>query len=383
MAMVLLFGAGLMVRTIARLNAVDLGFQPDGVVRASLLLSDALYADSATRRDVMQRIVEGIARVDGVRGAAAVFPAPFDGSYRFPVLAEGTTFTEENAPPATVFTISGDYLATMNIPLRAGRRLSALDDARASRVVMISESLARRIAPGGNALGRRIRVRVPFLPSFNDVDDRPWRTVVGIVGDTRKDFDPNPPADVYVPYSQNPRAYQSLVIRTDGDRGAVLEAVRRATDAVDPNLALFGIESVDDVITARSGQQRGLSALLAGFAIFSLALSAMALFASLSFAVTQRKAELAVRLAIGAPRSSILRMVVGETVVVVGVGVAVGAVASLAVGRLLSNQVYGVATTDRSTLVGISILLIATAIAAAATPSLRALRTDPAGALRD
>jgi len=188
---------------------------------------------------------------------------------------------------------------------------------------------------------------------------------------------------VYVPYAQHPRPYQSLVIRTDGDRGAILEAVRRATDAVDPNLALFGVEPVDDVIAAQSGQQRGLSAMLAGFASFALALSAMALFASLSFAVTQRRTELAVRLAMGATRPSILRLVVGETAVVVAAGVGVGAVASLALGRLLSNQVYGIATNDRSTLLGISVLLIATAIAASAAPSLRALRTDPAGALRE
>ena len=231
-------------------------------------------------------------------------------------------------------------------------------------------------------IGRRIRVRVPYLASFDDHDERPWRTVVGVVNDTRKDFENTVP-DVYVPYAQNPRSFQSLVIRAQGDESAIIEPVRRAIARVDPALALFDVTPLSDVIASYGAQRRGLSVLLGSFATFALCLSALALYASLTYTVMQRRSELAVRIAVGANSRSILGLVVTEGLLTAMAGVAVGVLASLALGRVLENQLYGIGPTDPGTLATISLVLVVAAIAACLVPGIRAARTDPALALRE
>jgi predicted permease len=382
-AMVLLFGAGLMFRTIARMGAIELGFRVDGVITGSMLLPDISYPDSAAKRQVIERVLAGVTKADGVRSAAAVYPAPFQGAWRFPVIGEGSGLDERSAPQSMVFTVSSEYFETMEVRLRDGRTFRATDDHAAPLVVVISEALARRLSPSGSVIGRRIRVRVPYLASFDDVDGRPWRTVIGVVTDTEKDFEPNASPDVYVPYAQNPRARLSLVVRTDRPERTMFEPVRRAVASVDPALALSGIETMRDVIVSQGGQRRGLTVLLGVFATFALGLSALALYASLSYAVVQRRSELAVRMAVGASASSILRLIVGDGLATVAVGVVGGVVASLALGRVLEDQVYGVGTSDPATLVSISLVLTLAAVAASIVPGLRATRTDPALALRE
>ena len=382
-AMVLLFGAGLMFRTIARMQALELGFRTDGVVAGNLLLPTSRYADSAAKRLLMDRVLTQLEATEGVRSAAVTYPIPFGTAWHFPVLVEGANVDEELAPQTHVFTVSPRYFETMDIPLRAGRTFRATDDHASPLVVVISEALARRVAPGGDAIGRRIRVRVPHNPSFNDDDQRPWRTVIGIVGDTEKEFAPNAPPDVYVPYAQNPRSALSLVVRTDRPEGMLADPIRHAVSTVDPALAMSGLESMTEIVADSGGQRRGLSVLLGAFAIFAVGLSALALYASLSYTVVQRRAELAVRMALGARAGAILRLVAVEGVWTAGVGIVLGATASLALGRVLRNQVYGVATTDPATLISISVVLTLAVVAACVAPALRAVRTDPALVLRE
>ena len=381
-AMVLLFGAGLMFRTIARMNAIELGFRVDGAMKASMLLPQARYPDSLARRQLMDRVLEKVAATPGVHGAAAAYPYPFQGGFRFPVIAEASGLDDESAPRSSVTTVSTAYFATMDVRLRAGRTFRATDDSEAPLVAVISEGLARRISPNGDVVGRRIRVRVPHLASFDDRDERPWRTVIGVVTDTEKDFTPTTQPDVYVPYAQNPRAFMSIVVHSDRPEATMVEPIRRAVASVDPSLALFDVASMRDVIAARGGQRPGLTVLLGVFAAFALGLSALALYASLSYTVVQRRSELAVRMAVGASTRSILRLVVAEGLVTTAVGVVGGAVASLSLGRVLDNQVYGVGTGDPATLVSISLVLMLAVAAACIVPGLRAIRTDPALALR-
>jgi putative ABC transport system permease protein len=302
------------------------------------------------------------------------------------VISDGAASTEESAPKAGVFTVSAGYFATMDVRLRAGRTFRSTDDQASPLVVVISDALARRLSPDAAVIGRRIRIRVPHLSSFDDHDERPWRTIIGVVTDTKDSFAPNAGVDlpdVYVPFAQNPRARQSIVVRTDRAEPVMFEAVRRAVASVDPALAMSGMQTMTELIAGESSQRRGLTALLGAFAVFALGLSALALYASLSYAVVQRRSELAIRMAIGASPRSILRLVVGEGLATAGVGVLGGAIASLALGRVLANQVYGVGTADPATLVAIAIVLTVTAIAACALPGLRATRTDPAFALRE
>jgi putative ABC transport system permease protein len=382
-AMVLLFGAGLMFRTIARMQALELGFRTEGIVTGGLLLPTSRYADSTAKRLLVDRVLARIEATDGVRSAAVVYPLPFGTAWRFPVLTEGAPVDEESAPQTHVFTVGPSYFQTMDIRVRAGRTFRPTDDHASPLVVVISEALASRVAPNGDVLGRRIRVRVPHNPSFNDEDARPWRTVVGVVSDTEKEFAETAPPDVYVPYAQNPRSVVSLVVRTDRPVATLFDPVRNAVSAIDPALAMSGVDSMDEVVASYGGQRRGLSVLLGGFALFALGLSALALYASLSYTVVQRRAELAVRMALGAEGTAILRLVAFEGVWTAGIGVALGAIASLSLGRVLQNQVYGVATTDPVTLMGISVVLTVAVVAACIAPVLRAVKTDPALVLRE
>ncbi|HUQ80934.1 MAG TPA: ADOP family duplicated permease [Gemmatimonadaceae bacterium] len=382
-AMVLLFGAGLMFRTIARMQATEVGFRVDGVFAGSLLLPRARYADSASKRQGMERVLSEVTRTTGIRNAALVFPRPFGSAWRMPVFAEGAATTDETAPKTMVYTVSPSYFATMDLPLRHGRTFTAGDDHVSPLVIVVSEALARRLAPNEDVVGRRVRVRVPYLPSFDDDDKMPLRTIVGVVGDTQKEFAPNGPPDVYVPYAQNPRSMIAMVVRTDAAEATMFEPAKQAVSKVDPALALSGVETLAASIADEGGQRRGLSVLLGVFAAFSLGLSALALYASLSYAVVQRRAELAVRMAVGADARSILRLVVGEGLAVTLAGAVLGAIASLALGRVLANQLYGVATRDPLTLVAISLVLGVAVVAACAVPGMRAVGTDPALALRE
>jgi len=382
-AMVLLFGAGLMFRTIARMHALELGFRVDGVMTGRVLLPLARYPDSSAKRLLVDRLLTRVAETEGVRSVAAVYPIPFGGVWRVPVLLEGSSLDQESAPRTTVYTVSPTYFETMDVRLRAGRTFRATDDHTAPLVVVVSEALARRLAPAGDIIGRRIRVRVPYLASFDDHDELPLRTVIGVVTDTEKEFAANTPPDVYVPYTQNPRSLLSFVVRTDRPEATIFEPVRRVVSSVDPALALYGVESMADVIADEGGQRRGLTVLLGVFAAFALGLSALALYASLSYSVVQRRSELAVRIAVGAGTRAILRLVIAEGLVAAAMGVVVGAAASLALRRVLENQVYGVETGDPATLVSIVLVLTLAVAAACIVPGLRAIRTDPALALRD
>ena len=383
-AMVLLFGAGLMFRSIVKINAVELGFRAEGVVKANILMPFATYPEPTDRRLLLPRILARLDETPGVRSAAAVFPYPFrGGAGQFPVLSEGAPNEENGTPRAGVHTVTPGYFGTMEIPLHAGRDFTPADDHAAPLAIVVSERLARQIEPNGNVLGRRIRVRVPYLPNFTDEDARPWRTIVGVVADARDDFSLDEVGEVYVPYAQNPRSFMNLVVRTRDNEGRIVEPMRRAMLTIDPALTLSGIGPLADVLADETGQRRGLTMLLGGFAVFSLALSALALYASLTYMVVERRPELALRMAIGASAGSILRMILEEGMLTTCIGVFAGAAASLALGRVLASQLYAVAPTDAATLLSISVVLLATVVAACVIPAVRATRIDPALALRE
>jgi ABC-type antimicrobial peptide transport system permease subunit len=207
--------------------------------------------------------------------------------------------------------------------------------------------------------------------------------IVGVVGDTKKEFSAETVPDVYVPYSQNPRSYIGIVARTNGDVAAAVEPVRRGVAAVDPSVAHPDVGSIEDLVAARGGQRRGLLTLLASFGTFALVLAALALYASLSYTVVQRRSELALRVAIGADARSILWLVLGEGLATALIGVVLGGAASLVLGRVLEHQLYGVRPGDPTTLVSIAMVLAAAAAAACAIPAIHASRTNSVLALRE
>jgi putative ABC transport system permease protein len=211
----------------------------------------------------------------------------------------------------------------------------------------------------------------------------PLRTIIGVVADVRKTFLPNESPDVFVPYAQNPRSYISIVVRTDRPDSRMVDSLRRLVAGVDPALALSELEPMSDAIERQGGPRRGLTVLLGGFAAFAMALSALGLYASLAYTVIQRRSEFAIRMAIGASASSIVGVIMREAIATAAIGIAMGVAASLALGRVLTNQVYGIGTGDPLTLVAISVILAMAVLAACVVPGLRAARTDPMLALRE
>jgi putative ABC transport system permease protein len=236
----------------------------------------------------------------------------------------------------------------------------------------VTARLAAQLWPDESPIGRRLRVG----------ENGAWRTVVGVVPDTRKP--PAAPArpDVYVPYAQAPRSFVGILARTQGDPAALAPGIGRALGRVSPLLALSGVEPMETVVAREGARPRALAAILGGFALFALALAALGLYSSLSYVVAHRARELAVRVAVGADARAIIRLVFGEGVPTVVVGLALGTAAGLTGSRVLASQLYGVSATDPGTISAIAILVAATALAAFAAPAWRAARVDPSLALR-
>jgi ABC-type antimicrobial peptide transport system permease subunit len=270
--------------------------------------------------------------------------------------------------------VSAGYFETMEMRVLRGRGIQRIDDERAPPVVVVSDGLARRLSPNGDIIGRRIRM---------GDGENPWRTVIGVVNETRESFTADAMPDVFVPYAQSPSAFLSIVVRTDRDEATLIEPIKRAVASVDAVLAMSEVESMSAVVARQTSSRRGMTALLSVFSGLALGLSVLGLYASLSYMVVQRRPELAVRLAVGADARAILRLVVGEGLLTAAFGVVTGALASLLLGRILQNQVYGVSTTDPLTLGVIALTLGVATIGACAVPGLRAARTDAALALRE
>jgi len=373
-AMVLLFGAGLMLQTVRGMASTDLGFRAEGVLKGIMLLPRTRYPDSTSQRLVVERILGVAQETPGVRSAAVAVPYPFRGTFQSPVSTEGSSLNERSRPIAAVYTVSAGYFETMEMRVLRGRGIQRIDDERAPPVVVVSDGLARRLSPNGDIIGRRIRM---------GDDENPWRTVIGIVNETRESFTADAMPDVFVPYAQSPSAFLSIVVRTDRDEATLIEPIKRAVASVDAVLAMSEVESMTAVVARQTSSRRGMTALLGVFSVLALGLSVLGLYASLSYMVVQRRPELAVRLAVGADARAILRLVVGEGLLTAAFGVVTGAAASLLLGRILQNQVYGVSTTDPLTLAVIALTLGVATIAACAVPGLRAARTDAALALRE
>jgi putative ABC transport system permease protein len=376
LTMVLLVGAGLMARTVIALAAEPLGFRAEGVVKGEMLLPLSVYRDSSARVVGVRRILTSVVATPGVRSAAVASPYPFRPAGPTEVTAEGRPASDPTTPRAMSYTVSPGYFAVMEIPIVAGRGFVERDDARGLPVAIVSQELARRLWPGGSPIGKRLRI------GDGEPDESEWRTVVGVARETREPASGQQHPDVYVLYAQQPRPYLSVLARTAGDPRALGPELQRAVGRVDDVLALAEVEPLADIVGRTGTRPRVLAVLLTSFALFSLGLAALALYSSLSYLVAQRTRELAVRVAVGADARAIRRLVLGEGAPTIGAGVVAGLALSLALGRLLASQLYGVTATDLPTFAAITGLVALAALAAVAGPARRATRVDPAVVLR-
>jgi len=378
-AVVLLAGAGLLVRTFQNLRHVDLGFDPRHVLAFEV---SGMHEDSTAskRHQLTRALLERIGGMPGVEAAAAALMGPLSGhvGWDWPYRADDQSEDEaRHNPPLNLQVVTPEFFPTMKVPLRRGRTFTDRDTKATPHVVVVSQALARRHWPGQDPVGKRVQVPAttpPYAPI--------WLTIVGVVGESRYRDLQAVWLDLYLPHLQSENQLRHMVVRTRGNPSALAAALRQAVRAVDPDLMLAGVTTMDTALdTARGGARFGMQ-LLSGFALTALALAALGTYGVLAFMVAGRTREIGVRMALGARAADVLRLMLGQGLRPVALGLAVGVAGSLALGRALSTLLFGVAPHDALTMAGAAAVLAAAAAVACYFPARRAARLDPAAALR-
>ena len=376
-ALVLLAGAGLMLRSLANLLAVRSGVDPDRVLTVRMTPPLGYGRDSLP--GYYELMVERITALPGVTGAALSDCVPVGGTCNGTVvwLHDRPKAAQGTEPEVGVHWMTPEWPSVMRVPLRSGRLFTDADRLGAPKAVVVNETAARRIWPGEDPIGKPLSVgQGGFWPDT--------AYVVGVIGDVRYDGLTAPQtADVYLPYSQSPRARLTLFVRTAGEPTAMVPAIRRAMAEIAPGVPLFDVRTMDARVADAMAYARFSTTLLALFAIVALALATMGTYGVISFAVAQRTREIGIRVAIGATRSHVMRLVVGQAVLLVIIGAAVGTFAALAGTRVLSALLYDVAPSDPVTFATIVGLLTVSVIAASWIPARRAASVPPTDALRE
>ncbi|HMB52967.1 MAG TPA: FtsX-like permease family protein, partial [Thermoanaerobaculia bacterium] len=382
LALVLTFGAGLLVRSFVQLTAVDTGFSRQGVLTQAVPLLSDEYADPIKARQAYDRMVERVTALPAVEAAAGVLLRPLSGPNGFdaPFTIEGRPAEEQAAYPLlNLEAVTPDYFRAIGIPIHEGRHFARSDDADAPGVVVVSRALAEAHWPGESPVGKRLKWGGPESQS-------PWLEIVGVAGDARYRRMEEVSLDVYVPHTQTTWSLNHLVVRTAGDPLAVAPSVREAIREVDPNLQPMDVATTAQMVSRAVARPRFNAVLLGVFAGLALVLGAVGLYGVLSYIVALRRKEIGIRMALGARPEQAARLALGQALRLTLVGVALGVAASLWLSRaltgLLSDVLFEVAATDVATLVTVPWLLVAVALLAAAAPALRASRVDPGVVLR-
>jgi putative ABC transport system permease protein len=384
LALTLLTGAGLLVKSFARLQSVDPGFDPDRLLTFNLSLPPARYASDTQQTAFFDQVLPALAGVPGVRAVAGTSVMPFSGSWAtrsFEV--EGYQPPPKQPAPWGDFRIvSPGFFETLRIPLRRGRTLADQDRAGAPLVAVVDDELVRRYWPNDDPIGKRITFGPPAGSA--DTSSREWIEVVGVVGHTKHEgLDAENRVQLYVPYRQRPRPFLTVAARTSGDPAEYVNQMRRAVRSIDPDQPIANVRTMDELIGQSVGQRRLSMLLLSLFSGIALVLASIGIYGLMSYSVAQRSRELGVRIALGAARADVLRLVLRQGMSLALTGIVVGVAAAFALTRLIESQLYGVRATDPGTFAGVAALLGATALAANLIPALRATRVDPAVVLRE
>jgi putative ABC transport system permease protein len=383
LTLVLLIGAGLLLRTFYRLRGLDVGFRADNVLTAQIRLPRNKYLDHTKREAFYQQTLERVRALPGVVSAGYTSNLPLvwmSGIYQLEI--EGRAPQPGLIRDAVHRQVSADYLKTIGIPLRQGRYFDEGDTLANPLVVVINETLARRDWPNENPLGRRIR-----LSDGADYRGEQWLTVVGVVADAKQNgLEAAVKPEMYLPSSQVTYNYFSipswLVVRTTAAPLHLAEAVRRAVFAIAPDLPLSGISTMEARLAEQTAQRRFAMTLLTGFAVLSLLLAALGIYGVLSYFVAQQTSEIGVRVALGAQASDVLRLVLSRGMTPVQAGIVLGLLSALALTRLMDKLLFGVSATDPLTFTSVALLLTLVAFVACWIPARRATRVDPLIALR-
>jgi putative ABC transport system permease protein len=372
LALVLLVGGGLLLRTFLALERVDLGFNPNQLMTGFVLPPNAAYRTDARRLAFYDALLARTAALPGVKQAVLASVLPLSGDSDTSFLIEGRPAPTRSSDANITWyrVVSANYFSTMEIPLKRGRLFV---DREAEPTVVVNESMAKRFFPGEDAIGRRIRSGA----------DAPWMTIVGIVADVHvRGARGADVVETYLPYWQNPEAGINVLLKSAGDPHALAEPLRRAVKELDPAIAVASMATMDEIVAQSIGSSRFYATLVAIFAGLALLLAAVGIYGVMSYAVAQRTQEIGVRLALGAAPGQIFGLVVGETMKLATVGLALGLAGSLALGKAIGDMLFGVAGTDITTFAATAGVLLAVAFLATWVPARRATRVDPMLALR-
>ncbi len=376
LALVLLVGAGLLVRSFTRLMNVDAGFETDRTVTMRVSLPQSRYAEPARRVQFFRGITDRIDQLPQVQSSGAISFLPLTGLGA----ATGYEVVGQPVPPrgeepvADVRVITNDYFKTMGIPLVRGRLFDEDQPADAVNRVVVNEALARRHWPNEDPIGKRIKVSWD-----KNIEDE----IVGVVGDVRHSgLESEVRAMTYWPLARNPYGSMTLAIRTAGEPTAVVSAIRGIVREQDPDLALADVKTMDEVVSRSVAQRRLMMTMLGIFAGAALLLAAVGIYGVIAYSVTQRTQEIGIRMALGAQRNDVLRMIVGHALVLALAGVAIGTLGAVFLTKLMTDLLFGVTRFDPLTFGVVALGLIVVALLAGYLPGRRATRVDPVIALR-
>jgi putative ABC transport system permease protein len=378
LSLVLLIGAGLMIKSFSRIQKVDPGFDPDRIVSMNIQLSRTKYQGPLSTQ-FFRQLIERVEAMPGVESAGATTAIFID------ALPNSTNFTVEGRPPVPpaeqietpVDSVTPSYFRTMGIALLNGREFTEQDGLESTPVAIINDTFARRFWPGEDPIGKRFK--------FGDSDSNaPWMTIVGVVGDMRRTgLDVDVRCETFLPYTQRRFiGFLSLVVRAKSDPRAIASAVRDQVWAIDPAQPVSHIQTMDETLGGLMAQRRLNMVLFALFGGVALLLAAVGVYAVISYSVTQRTHEIGIRMALGADRSDVLRLIIRNGMTLVLIGVAIGLLAAFGLTRMMTALLFGVSATDLTTFVAFSAVLSGVALAACFVPALRAIKVDPMVALR-
>jgi putative ABC transport system permease protein len=376
LALVLMVGAGLLLRSFFRVLGADPGVRPEGVLSAAVPLPQGRFAEHGPRANLVRQVLDHARSLPGVEAAAVALPLL--GGWQSSFNVEGRPEPPPGQrPSADITRISPDYFAAMGIPVEEGRVFDERDKDGAPSVCVIDESFARTHWPGESAIGRRVK--------FGRLEDEksPWLEVVGVVGHV-KNYGVDEPSrvEIYLPFLQDSVSSFSLLLRTKGDPASLAAPLRAAVRQADPELPTYAVRTLEEILAERTAQRRLAALLISVFASLALVLAAIGIYGVMSYTVSQRTQEIGVRMALGAERTTILGMVLRQGTSLALLGVGIGLLVAFAIGRVIASMLFETSPGDPPTFSLVPVVLFGVAALACYLPARRATRVDPMVALR-
>jgi putative ABC transport system permease protein len=382
LALVLLAGAGLMLKSLYRLINVNPGFQPDRVLTMEMYLSSQRYSQDPAVLNFWRQVLDGVRSLPGVESAALGNHIPLTGDHgRTDITIEGMALPKPGSfPHPDVHTVSPDYIRTLGMVLQRGRAFTDADNATAPPVALVNEKLARQYWPNEDPVGKRF-MWGRFDPASKDAHK--WVTVVGVVDDTKMYGLANPSRlEVYAALLQEVNNDMDLVVKSRLDPSALTSEIRSVVAAVDKDQPIYAIATMNKIMSDDVAAQRLTLVLLGLFSALAVMLAAIGIYGVISYSVAQRTHEIGVRMSLGAQPRDVLRMVLGQGGKIALVGIAIGIIAAFGLTRLMSGLLFSVSASDPGTFAAVAGLLVFVALVACYIPARRAMRVDPMVALR-